>query len=68
MNHIEHKAEQIVGFYRDKEHKGRCQSSGGKGRLNRVFDTMGLCYANRDGPSTSLLVEDAAPRGRGTRG
>lgn len=25
VNHIEHKGEQIVGFYGDKEHKGKCQ-------------------------------------------
>jgi hypothetical protein len=24
VNQIEHKAEQIIGFYRDKEHKGKC--------------------------------------------
>jgi len=65
VNLIEHKAEEIVGFYDDREHKGRCQSLAGKRRLNRVFDAMGLCYVDRSGPSTSLPADDAAPRGRG---
>ena len=28
---------------------------------------MGLCHADRSGPSTSLPADDAAPRGRGQR-
>ena len=30
VNLIEHKAKEIVGFYDDREHKGRCQSLAGK--------------------------------------
>lgn len=66
VNHIEHKAEQIISFYGDKEHNGRFQSLCGKRRLNRVFDAMVLYYADRASPSTSLLVEDAAPCGHRT--
>jgi hypothetical protein len=29
---------------------------------------MGLCYADRSGPSTSLSVGDAVPHGHGARG
>jgi hypothetical protein len=29
---------------------------------------MGLCYADREGPSTCLPHKDAAPHGCGTRG
>jgi len=65
MNYIEHKAKEIIGFYGDREHKGRCQSLSRKRRLNRVFDAMGLGYADRSGPLTSLPADDAAPRGRG---
>lgn len=68
VNYVEHKTKQIIGLYGDKEHKARCQCLGGKRRLNRVFDDMGLCYADRDGPSTSLPIEEDAPRGRGSRG
>lgn len=32
------------------------------------FEAMGLCYADCEGPSTSLLDEDAAPHGCGTHG
>ena len=42
VNLIEHKAEEIVGFYGDREHKGRCQSLAGKKRLNCVFEAL-LC-------------------------
>lgn len=66
MNYIEHKAKQIIGLYGDKEHRGRCQCLGGKRCLNHVFNAMGLCYADHDGPSMSLPVEDAAPHGRRT--
>ena len=65
VNLIEHKAEGIIGFYNDREHKGRCQSLAGKRRLNHVFDAMGLCYADRSGPSTNLPANDAAPCGHG---
>ena len=68
VNQIEHKAEQIIGFYGDKEHKGECQYLAGKRHLNRVFEAMGLCYADRDGPSMSLPNKDVTPCGRGTRG
>lgn len=70
VNLIEHKAEEIIGFYGDREHKGRCQSLAGKRRLNGVFKAMGLCYADRSSPSTSLPADNAAPRGhgRGARG
>ena len=68
VNHIEHKAEEIIRFYGDREHKGRFQCLAGKRCSNRVFDAMGLCYADRSGPSTSLLADDNAPRGRGGRG
>jgi hypothetical protein len=61
VNLIEHKAEEIIGFYGDREHKGRCQSLAGKRRLNRIFEAMGLCYADRSGPSTSLPADDVAP-------
>ena len=46
VNHVEHKAEHIIGFYGDKEHKGRCQCLAKKRHLNRVFKAMGLCYAD----------------------
>jgi len=65
VNYIEHKAEEIIGFYGDREHKGRCRSLSRKRRLNRVFDAMGLCYADRLGSLTSLSADDAAPQGRG---
>ena len=70
VNYIEHKAEEIVGFYGDREHKFRCQAFPGKRRLNQVFDSMGLCYADRSSPSTSLPADNAATRGhgRGSRG
>lgn len=68
VNQIEHKAEQIIGFYGDKEQKGKCQYLARKRRLNRVFEAMGLCYADRAGPSRSLLDEDVALRGRRTQG
>lgn len=41
---------------------------GGKRHQNRVFDMMGLCYADREGPSTSLPVEEVAPSGCGAQG
>ena len=63
VNFIEHKAEEIVGFYGDREHKFRCQVLPGKGRLNRVFDAMGLGYAERRDPSTSLPANNASSRG-----
>ena len=44
VNLVEHKAEAIIGFYGDREHKGRCQSLPGKKRLNRIFEATGLCY------------------------
>jgi hypothetical protein len=65
VNLIEHKAEEIVGFYGDREHKGRCQSLARKRRLNRVFKAMGLCYADQLGPLTNLSANDAAPCGHG---
>ena len=46
VNHIEHKAEQIVGFYGDKEHNDGCQCLARKRCLNRAFEAMGLCYAD----------------------
>jgi len=54
VNLVEHKAEEIIGFYGNREQKGRCHSLTGKRRLNRVFEAMCLCYADRSGPSTSL--------------
>ena len=68
VNFIEHKAEEIVSFYGDREHKFRCQALPRKRRLNRVFDSMGLCYADRSGPLTSLPADNAATRGRGRGG
>lgn len=68
VNYIEHKTEQIVGLYGDKEHKAWCQCLGRKRCLHRVFDAMGLCYADGEGPSTSLPVEDVTPKSHGTRG
>ena len=62
LNYIEHKAEQIIGFYGKKEHKGKGQCLAGKRRLNCVFEAMDLCYVDRDGPS-----KDVAPHGRGAR-
>ena len=50
-----------------REHMGRCQSLARKRRLNRVFEAMGLCYADWSGPSTSLPADDAIPHGRGCR-
>ena len=61
VNLIKHKAKEIIGFYGDREHKGQCQSLAGKRRLNRVFDAMGLCYADRSGPLTSLSADNASP-------
>lgn len=63
VNLIEHKAELIIGFYGKKEHKGKCQYLARKRRLNHMFDAMGLCYADCDGPSMSLLDEDFARAG-----
>ena len=68
VNYIEHKAEVIVGFYGDREHKFRCQAFPGKRRLNQVFDSMGLCYADRSSPLTSLTANDAATRNRSRGG
>lgn len=68
MNYIEHKAKHILGFYGKKEHKGKCQCLAKKRGLNRIFDVMGLCYTNRDGPSTSLPNKDVAPHGHGAQG
>jgi len=65
VNLTEHKAEEIIGFYGDIEHKGRWQSLAGKQRLNCVFDVMGLCYADWSGPLTSLRANNAAPCGHG---
>ena len=61
LNLVEHKAEEILRFFGNREQKGRCHSLAGKRRLNRVFEAMCLCYADRSGPSTSLLANDAAP-------
>jgi hypothetical protein len=68
VNLTKHKVEEIIGFYGGREHKGRSQSLVGKRWLNRIFDAVGLCYADRAGPSTSLLDDDVAPRGHGSRG
>ena len=73
LNLVEHKAEEILRFFGNREQKGRCHSLAGKRRLNRVFVAMGLYYADRLGPSTSLLANDAVPCGcghgaRGRRG
>ena len=68
VNLIEHKDEEIIRFYGSRENKGRCQSLARKKRLNQVFNAIGLCYANRSDPSTSLPVGDAAPYGHGTKG
>ena len=61
VNLIEHKAKEIIRFYGDREHKGRCQSLAGKIRLNYVFGAMGLRYGDRSDPSTSLSAGGAAP-------
>jgi hypothetical protein len=66
VNLSEQKVELIIGFYKKKEHKGKCQYLAGKRCLNRVFDAIGLCYVDRDGPSMSLSDEDVAAHGRGT--
>ena len=34
VNFIEHKAKEIIRFYGDREHKGRCQSLARKRQLN----------------------------------
>ena len=68
VNFIEHKAEEIIGFYDDRKHKDRCQSLAGKRRLNHTIGAMGLCYADRVSPSTSLPADDVAPRGCGAWG
>jgi hypothetical protein len=68
VNLTKHKAEEIIGFYGSREHKGRSQSLVGKRWLNRIFDAVGLCYADRAGPLTSLLDDDVAPRSRGGHG
>jgi hypothetical protein len=70
VNLIEHKAEEIIGFYGSREHKGWCQSLVRKRPLNCVFEAMDICYADQLGPSTSLSAKDAASlgRGRGARG
>lgn len=64
MNFIEHKAKEIIGFYHDRKHKFRCQALPGKRRLNHVFNSMGLGYADRNGPSTSFLVDDVTIHSR----
>jgi len=46
VNFIKHEAEKIIGPYGDKEHKVRCQCLAGKRHLDRVFDAMGVCYAD----------------------
>jgi len=45
-----------------------CQCLARKRHLNLVFDAMGLCYTDQNGPSTSLPTEEAAPRSHGARG
>jgi hypothetical protein len=65
LNLVGHKAEDIVGFYGGKEHRGQCQSLAGKKCLNHVFEAMGLCYTERSNPSTSLPAENNEPHGRG---
>lgn len=68
---VEHKAEAIIGFYGDREHKGRCQSLAKKRRLNCVLNAMGLRYADQSGPLTSLPVDDNGQSAEGdhwTRG
>lgn len=65
VNIIDHEAERIIGLYGDKEHKEKCQCLGSKRRLNRVFDAMGVCYADCAGPSSSLPPSEDDLKGKG---
>lgn len=78
VNFIESKTEEIIGPYADREHKAKVQCLAGRRLLNRVFDAMGVVYADSLGPSTSLpaapipakkkVVSSRRARGRGPRG
>ena len=40
VNFIKHKAKEIIGFYGDREHKGRCQSLARKRCLNHALTVV----------------------------